>query len=323
MSAFLLRRLAASLLLLLLVLSVTFLLLHLIPGDATRTGDGSSRMTAEQRENLRRVLGLDRPLHEQYLSWLQGAVLRGDLGTSFSQQRPVTEAILNALPGTLLLAAAALFIEFGAALLLGVAAARRPGTAVDHSIRIGTLLLFSQPVFWLGLMAILLFSYVWPVLPAGHMRSVGADEMGAGERLFDLLRHLLLPALVLGLTNAGATARFVRGSLLEVLGRDYIRTARAKGLSERRVVWVHGMRNALPPLLQLLALTLPALLNGSLVTEVVFSWPGLGRLTFGAILARDFPLILGTVAVSAILVISGNLVADVLHALSDPRVRDA
>jgi peptide/nickel transport system permease protein len=323
LSAFLLRRLAASLLLLLLVLSITFLLLHLIPGDPTNRGEGNDRMTAEQRENLRRVLGIDRPLHEQYLSWLSGAVLRGDLGTSFSQQRPVTTAILGALPGTLLLAAAALLIEFGAALLLGVAAARRPGTAVDHSIRIGTLLLFSQPVFWLGLMAILLFSYVWPVLPAGHMRSVGAGEMGAGARLFDLLRHLLLPALVLGLTNAGSTARFVRGSLLEVLGRDYIRTARAKGLSERRVVWVHGMRNALPPLLQLLALTLPALLNGSLVTEVVFSWPGLGRLTFGAILARDFPLILGTVAVSAILVISGNFLADVLHAFSDPRVRDA
>ncbi|HSN85330.1 MAG TPA: ABC transporter permease [Thermoanaerobaculia bacterium] len=307
MSAFFLRRLAASLLLLLLVLTITFLLLHLIPGDPARIQE-SDRMTVEQRENLRRVLGLDRPLHEQYFSWLSRAVLRGDLGTSFSQQRPVTEAIKNALPGTLLLAGAALFVEFGAALLLGVAAARRPGTAVDHSIRIGTLLLFS---------------YVWPVLPAGHMRSVGADEMGAGERLFDLLRHLLLPALVLGLTNAGATARFVRGSLLEVLSRDYIRTARAKGLSERRVIWVHGMRNALPPLVQLLALTLPALLNGSLVTEVVFSWPGLGRLTFGAILARDFPLILGTVAVSAILVISGNLVADVLHALSDPRVRDA
>lgn len=322
MSSFLLRRLAASLLLLLLVLSITFLLLHLVPGDPARTQE-SDRMTADQRENLRRVLGLDRPLHEQYLSWLSGAVLRGDLGTSFSQQRPVTEAIFNALPGTLLLAAAALLVEFGAALLLGVAAARRPGTAVDHSIRIGTLLLFSQPVFWLGLMAILLFSYVWPVLPAGHMRSVGADEMGAAERLFDLLRHLLLPALVLGLTSAGGTARFVRGSLLEVLSRDYIRTARAKGLSERRVIWVHGMRNALPPLLQLLALTLPALLNGSLITEVVFSWPGLGRLTFGAILARDFPLILGTVAVSAILVISGNLVADVLHAFSDPRVRDA
>lgn len=322
MSAFLLRRLAASLLLLLLVLSITFLVLHLMPGDPTHVGDANSRMTAEQRENLRRVLGLDRPLHEQYLSWLSGA-LRGDLGTSFSQQRPVSEAILNALPGTLALASAALLVEFGAALLLGVAAARRPGTAGDHAIRVGTLLLFSQPTFWLGLMAILLFSYVWPVLPAGHMRSVGAEEMGAVERFVDLLRHLLLPALVLGLTQAGATSRFVRGSLLEVLSSDYIRTARAKGLSERRVVWVHGMRNALPPILQLLALTLPALLNGSLVTEVVFSWPGLGRLTFGAILARDFPLILGTVALSAVLVICGNFVADVLHALSDPRVRDA
>jgi peptide/nickel transport system permease protein len=322
LSAFLLRRLAASLLLLLLVLSVTFLLLHLVPGDPARLGE-SDRLNAEQRENLRRVLGVDRPLHKQYLSWISAVVLRGDFGTSFSQQRPVTKAILDAVPGTLLLACAALLVDFGAGLLLGVAAARRPGTAVDHSIRIGTLLLLSQPVFWLGLMAILLFSYVWPVLPAGHMRSVGAEEMGTMKRLLDLGRHLLLPALVLGLSSAGGTARFVRGSLLEVLGSDYIRTARAKGLAERRVVWVHAMRNALPPLLQLLAVTLPALLNGSLVTEVVFSWPGLGRLTFGAILTRDFPLILGTTAVSAVLVISGNLLADVLHALSDPRVRDA
>jgi peptide/nickel transport system permease protein len=320
--AFLLRRFAASLLLLLLVLSVTFLLLHLVPGDPTRLGE-DDRLNAEQRENLRRVLGVDRPLHEQYLSWLSGVVLRGDFGTSFSQQRPVTEAILDAVPGTLLLACAALFVDFGTGLLLGIAAARRPGTVLDHAIRVGTLFLFSQPVFWLGLMAILLFSYVWPVLPAGHMRSVGAEEMGAMERLLDLGRHLLLPAVVLGLSNAGGTARFVRGSLLEVLGSDYIRTARAKGLSERRVVWVHAMRNALPPLLQLLAATLPVLLNGSLATEVVFSWPGLGRLTFGAILARDFPLILGTTAVSAVLVISGNFLADVLHALSDPRVRNA
>ena len=322
MAGFILRRLAASLLLFLLVLSVTFFLLHLIPGSPLNLAE-DSRLPREARENLRRIYGLDRPLPEQYLTWLSSVALRGDWGPSLSQQRPVTSAIAAALPGTLLLASAALFIEFGVGLLLGVAAARRPGSAVDHAIRIGSLLLYSQPVFWLGLMAILLFSYIWPILPASHLRSVDADTMGFGARSLDLLRHLVLPAGVMGLRSAGGTARFVRASLLEVMGRDYIRTARAKGLSERRVVWAHGLRTALVPLIQLFALSLPALLSGSLIVEIVFSLPGIGRLAFDAILARDYPLILGVVAFSAVIVLLGNLLADLLHAVADPRVRDA
>jgi peptide/nickel transport system permease protein len=320
-TAFLLRRFAASLLLFLLVLTTTFFLLRLIPGDPTHQEGG--RLTAEQRQNLRRIYGLDRPLAEQYLAWLSSVALRADFGTSLSQQRPVSRAVLEALPATGILAAAALAVEYAAALLLGVLAARRRGSAVDHGIRIGTLLLYSQPPFWLGLMAILLFSYVWPVLPASHMHSVDAELMSPAGRLLDLLRHLALPALVMGLSQAGATARFVRASLIEVMSQDYIRTARAKGLSERRVVWVHAMRNAAAPLIQLFALSLPALLSGSLIVEVVFSWPGLGQLTFKAILARDYPLILGATALAAVVVVLGNLLADVLHALADPRVRDA
>lgn len=321
MAGFLLRRLGASLLLLLLVLTVAFFILRLIPGDPIHVFEGQ-RLTLEQQQRLRRIYGLDRPLPEQYAIWLSSA-LRGDWGTSLSQQRPVSSALLDALPATAILASAALTVEFAAALLLGVTAARRRQSAVDHAIRLGTLLLFSQPVFWLGLMVILLFSYVWPVLPASHMRSVNADLMGPAGRFLDLLRHLVLPSLVLGLSNAGGTARFVRASLIEVMGQDYIRAARAKGLSELRVVWVHGLRNAAVPLVQLFALSLPALLSGSLITEVVFSWPGVGQLTFNAILARDYPLILGATAFSAIVVVLGNLFADLLHAVVDPRVRDA
>lgn len=321
MAGFLLRRLGASLLLLLLVLTVAFFILRLIPGDPIHVFEGQ-RLTLEQQQRLRRIYGLDRPLPEQYAIWLSSA-LRGDWGTSLSQQRPVSSALLDALPATAILASAALTVEFAAALLLGVTAARRRQSAVDHAIRLGTLLLFSQPVFWLGLMVILLFSYVWPVLPASHMRSVDADLMGPAGRFLDLLRHLVLPSLVLGLSNAGGTARFVRASLIEVMGQDYIRAARAKGLSELRVVWVHGLRNAAVPLVQLFALSLPALLSGSLITEVVFSWPGVGQLTFNAILARDYPLVLGATAFSAIVVVLGNLFADLLHAVVDPRVRDA
>jgi len=318
---FLLRRLAASLLLLLLVLTLAFFFLHLLPGDPVHLFEGQRLPLAQQR-NMERIYGLDRPLPEQYLAWIS-SVARWDWGTSLSQQRPVSTVLREALPATADLALAALAVEYALALLLGIASARRRGSALDHAVRVVTLLLYSQPVFWLGLMAILLFSYVWPVLPAGHMRSVDADLMSPVGRLLDLARHLLLPALVIGLSTTGGTARYLRASLIEVMSQDYIRTARAKGLSERRVVWVHGLRNAVVPLIQVFAISLPLLLSGALIVEVVFSWPGLGRLTFLAISTRDYPLILGSTALSATLVILGNLVADVLHALVDPRVRDA
>jgi peptide/nickel transport system permease protein len=320
-AGFLLRRLAASLLLLLLVLTVTFFLLRLIPGDPIRLFEGQ-RLTLEQQHRLRQIYGLDRPLPEQYWAWIS-AVGRGDFGVSLAQQRPVSAALLEAFPATALLALGALAVEYVLALLLGTISARRRGSALDQGIRIVTLLLYSLPIFWLGLMAVLLFSYVWPVLPAGQMRSVDADLLSPGGRLLDLLRHLALPALVTGLSAAGGTARYLRASLIEVMGQDYIRTARAKGLSERRVLWVHGLRNAAAPLIQVFSLTLPLLLSGALITEVVFSWPGIGRLTFGAILTRDYPLILGATTLSATLVVLGNFMADVLQALADPRVRDA
>jgi peptide/nickel transport system permease protein len=322
MARFLLRRFAAALLLVLLVLTVTFFLAHAAPGDPVTLYE-DPHMTAAQLAHLQHLYGLDRPLFEQYLDWLGAVALHGDWGISFTEQRPVTRVIGAALPATLLLATAALVIEYGLGLLLGVAAARRRGSWLDHLIRFFSLLFYSQPVFWLGLMAVLLFSLTFPILPASHMLSVGADEMGSLARLGDLGLHLVLPALVLGLHGAAGIARFVRGSLLEVLSREYITTARAKGLSERRVVWVHGVRNALLPLIQVFALSLSGLLSGALVTEVVFAWPGLGRLTFEAILSRDYPLILATTALSAILVIAGNLLADLLQAWADPRLRDA
>lgn len=320
MSGYLLRRFAGALLLLLLVLTTTFFLLRLIPGGPTNLVE-DQRLNREQRENLRRIYGLDRPLPEQYARWLTAVALRGDLGVSYSQRRPVSAALWEAIPATALLAATALAVEALAALFFGVAAARRQGTRLDHAIRVGSLLFFSLPGFWLGLMVILLFSYVWPILPASHMRSVDADRMSAFGRLLDVGWHLILPATILGLSNAGGTTRFVRASFLEVMNQDFIRTARAKGLSERRVVWVHGIRNALTPMIQVLAVSLPGLLSGSLITEVVFSWPGMGRLTFDAVLTRDYPLILGVTAFSATVVVLGNFAADVFQALADPRVR--
>jgi peptide/nickel transport system permease protein len=319
---YLLRRLAAAALLLWLVLTATFVLLRLVPGDPAAMVS-ELPIPRQQKITIIHTYGWDRPLPEQYVRWLGAVVLHGDWGFSFAQLRPVSTVVAEALPATLLLAAAALLIEYGVGTALGVAAARHGGSALDKSIRVVTLLLYSQPVFWLGLMAVLVFSYWLGWLPASHMQSVGADEMGRGAQLADLGKHLVLPAMTLGLAQAGGAARFVRASLLDVMGRDYIRTARAKGLPERRVIWVHGMRGALVPVIQLLALSVTGLLSGALITEVVFAWPGLGRVTYDAILARDSPVLLATTAISAVLVVGCNLVADLLHAAADPRVRDA
>lgn len=314
-----LQRVAAALFLLFLVLTITFFLVQLAPGDpgVLLMGD---QAPPEAAERLRSVYGLDRSLPVQYLTWL-GSIARGDWGVSFLYGRPVLRVLLGSLGPTALLACAALLVQYLVGLPLGVAAARRRGRPADAAIRMGSLLFYSMPVFWLGLMAILLFAYAWPVFPASHMHSVGAAALTPGERLLDVLHHLALPAVTLGLAMSGSTVRFVRNRMLEVLEEDYVRTARAKGLTERRVVWVHALRNALVPVVQLLGLSLPALLNGSLIAEVVFSWPGLGRTTFQAIVARDYPVILAATAFTAAQVVAGNLLADVLHAAVDPRVR--
>ncbi len=321
MGPFVLRRLAASALLLLLLLTLTFFLLHLAPGDpAFLVVD--PRASPEVQERLEEFYGLDRPLGEQYARWL-AALLSGEWGDSFTHQRPVTAVLAGAVPPTLLLAGAALAVQYALGVGLGIAAARRAGSPADHLIRIVSLVLYSLPVFWLGLMAILALGLAWPVFPAGGLRSVGAGALPPAARLFDLLHHLALPALVLGGASSGRVARFARNSLLEVLGEDYIRAARARGLSPRRVLWVHALRNAGVPLSQLLGLSLPFVLSGSLVVEVVFSWPGLGRLTFEAIRALDYPLVLAGTAWSGILVVGGSLLADLLHGVLDPRVRNA
>jgi peptide/nickel transport system permease protein len=321
-SSYLLRRIASATVLVVLVVSLTFFLLHAAPGSpADYLLVGPSAGQAEGRARLERALGLDRPVAEQFVAWVAGAV-RGDLGTSYSSGRPVSRILGEALPNTLLLAFAAVVVEYTLALPFGIWAARRRGRAADQVLRAGSLVLYSLPVFWVALMAILVLTLRWPIFPAGHMFSPGAQDLPPADRLADLGWHLVLPATVLGLAVAGGTMRYIHGSLGEVLDQDYVRTARAKGLSEGRVVVVHGLRNALAPILQLLGVSLPALLNGSLIVEVVFSWPGVGRLAYQAIYARDFPVILGATTLSAVLVVAGSLLADLLHAAADPRLRD-
>lgn len=320
MAGKLLGRLGASLLLVWLVLTGVFFLLHLLPGDPGTVFE-DPRVPREQRERLRAVYGLDRPLLVQYGSWL-GGVASGEWGYSFSQQRPVSEILRDTVPATLLLSSSALGIELVLGLALGLLAAAKARTALDGTIRVVSLALWATPAFWLALLLFLAFAIAWPVFPPGGLRGV---EAGAGffARAGDLAAHLFLPALALGLPAAAATARFVRATLLDQMAQPHFLAARARGLSASRVFWRHALRPGLAPIAQVAGLSLAALLSGTLAVEVVFAWPGLGRASYDALVARDYPLLLAGTALSTLMVVAGSFFAEALHAALDPRVRDA
>ncbi len=305
----------------LLVATLTFVLLHVAPGDPLATLGESRSVPPEVVAQMRRNLGLDQPLYVQYGRYLAN-LARGDFGVSFSLHRPVWDAFRETVPHTLLLTAAALLVDFTVGIGLGVVQGTRAGSRLDRVLSATTLTLFSMPVFWLGLMLLLLFGQTLGWFPVGGMRDpvAGALRSPLGQ-LLDLLRHLTLPALTLGLVGAAGTARYQRSALLEIIGLDYVRTARAKGLSERIVLFRHALRNSLLPAITLLGLSLPALLSGTVLVETVFAWPGMGRLSADAIFRRDYPVVTGAAILAAAMVVAGNLLADALYHAVDPRTR--
>ncbi|MCB1032239.1 MAG: ABC transporter permease [Acidobacteria bacterium] len=321
MARFLARRFLSAFLLLFIVLSLAFFLSRLLPGGPITRSHETSRLTPAQIETLKEAYGLDRPLIEQYLTWLRRILLHWDWGPSFTYRQPAAQVLAQALPNTVILGVTALLLQYFLGTLLGLLTAWRAGGALDSSLRITSLILFSVPSFWLGIMAIYLFHGRLRLLPAGGMASPGAARLPLSERWLDLLQHLVLPATLLGVLGAAAIAQFLRNSLLDVLQQDFIRTARALGIPERRLLWRHALRNALVPLIQLLGLSFPALLNGVLVTEVVFGWPGVGQVLFSACISRDYGLILAATAYGALMVILGSLLSDLLHRAADPRVQ--
>ncbi|MEM9554407.1 MAG: ABC transporter permease [Acidobacteriota bacterium] len=314
-----LRRLGASLLLLWLVLTGTFFLIHLAPGEPAVLFE-NRELGPEQRQALEALYGFDQPLLVQYGRWL-GGVLRGDWGSSLSLRRPVADLILERLGPTILLVGSALVLEHLAGLPLGLLAARRAGSGFDRLLRAGALLMASTPAFLVGLVLLGLFAVRWPLFPAGNMSSDDAAFLGPWSRLLDLAHHLALPAATLALVRCVGVLRHVRNGLLDVLQQDFIVAARARGLSESAVLWRHALPNVLGPLIQRLGVSLPLLLSGVVVLEVVFSWPGLGTLGYQAILQRDIPLVLAATGFSALLVILGGLGADLAHGWIDPRVQ--
>jgi peptide/nickel transport system permease protein len=320
------KRLIARRLLLLipmvwLIATLTFIVVAAAPGSYADTVDHPG-LTAEQREALRSRHGLDQPIHRQYLAWL-GSVATGRLGTSFVTKEPVCRLLARALPPTLLLAAAAMLLDFILGIAVAVAAARKPHGWFDRVSTVLGLGIAGLPSFWTAGLAILFFALLLGWFPASHMFSVGADRLSPAGRLIDLLHHLALPAACLGLVGAAGTARYLRATLLDIRAERYILAARARGIGERRVLWVHTLRPALLPVITLLGLSLPFLVSGSVVIESIFSWPGVGLALLQAAHARDIPVIMGITLMGAVAVLLGSLVADVLYAVIDPRAREA
>jgi peptide/nickel transport system permease protein len=319
MRTYILRRFLHVVPLLLGISALTFLLLKLAPGDILSAVAANPDVAPETLEAMRHRFGLDQPWYVQYLLYLKNLFLRLDFGQSFSRHQPVFVVLREGLGNTLLLACAAALVTWGLAIPLGVWAAVRRNTWVDRGLSFVAFAGLAVPEVLSGLLLLMLAVKTgW--LPAGGMRSLDYDRLDAAGKALDILRHLALPALVVGLVPLAGRMRQMRGSLLDVLRLDYVTAARAKGLPERTVVWKHALRNAINPLITLFGYTLGALVSGAFVAEIVFSWPGLGLITLDALLSQDTYLVMGAVLMASVVLILGNLVADVLLAIADPRI---
>ena len=314
------QRLLKAIPLLLAIVICNFVLLKLAPGDAAEVLAGEAGAgTAEYLAELRARFGLDQPVYMQLWHYVVKLVTL-DLGFSFRHNQPVLSLILDRLPATLLL----MFSGMGLAVLigatLGVLASQRVNQLRDNIISVFAILSFSVPVFWLGLMLIVVFSVNLGWLPAGGMETMASGKQGVA-RLLDILRHMVMPVTTLGLFYVALYTRVMRASMLEVFNQDYVTTARAKGLSERRITFRHVFRNALLPMVTLVGVQFGALLGGSVLVETVFSWPGLGRLAFEAVFQRDINLLLGILLMCSVLVVLSNILVDVMYSQLDPRIR--
>jgi peptide/nickel transport system permease protein len=321
MRALVARRLLQAVVIVWMAATATFLLVQLAPGDPFTAMVDNPRVPPAVADEWRRRWGLDRPVHEQYVLYLRN-LSRGDLGWSFSQSRPVADAIADALPNTLLLMGVAVVGAFLVGVTTGVVRAGRRRSVADRALGAGTLVFYSMPEFWLAIMAMLVFAYWLPLFPTSGIKTeLLYDYMSSLGKLADRAWHLVLPAMTLVLVSAAIIARYQRAAMLDVANQDFVRTARAKGLPERAVLWRHVLRNALLPVITLLGLALPHVVGGAVFVEQVFAWPGVARLAVNAIGARDHALVMAIVVMGSTLVTLGSLLADLLYAAADPRLR--
>ena len=320
MARFITRRLIEAIPLLIAISILTFGIVELAPGDPSQMYiDPDKGADPAYIAQVRESLGLNEPVYIRYGSWLM-RTLEGDLGFSFRTRRAVTLEIGDRLPNTLLLGGVSLFMSIVIAIPIGIISALKRYTFVDYLLSTLALVGISVPVFWVALLLLQVFSIQLGWLPGVGMHSV-REQYEGWDAIVDVAKHMILPATVLSLAQTASWSRYQRSALLEVLGQDYIRTARAKGLRERRVISLHALRNALIPTVTLIGLSVPSIVTGAFITETIFGWPGMGRLGVESINGRDYPIIMAVTMLSALLIVLGNLAADVAYAFVDPRIR--
>jgi peptide/nickel transport system permease protein len=315
MGRYVVQRLLQALPLLVAISAISFAILRLTPGGPLSAYEGDPNFTDADRIRLEHAFGLDQPLPLQYVSWL-GQFVRGDWGYSFAAHEPVLALIGERLPNTVYLMGTVFVTVLALAIPIGVLSAVKQYSWFDHVITGATFAFLSTPTFWLGLLLIIAFGLELRWLPLG-----GIDTPGRPFDVFDRLRHLILPVATIALVQLGSHVRYLRASMLETIGQDYMRTARAKGLAERVVILRHALKNAAIPLVTVVALDVPELFVGALVTEQIFGWPGMGRLFWDAATRSDYPVLMGILTVSSSLIVFANLVADVVYGYLDPRIR--
>ncbi|HEX9246522.1 MAG TPA: ABC transporter permease [bacterium] len=316
MGSYIAKRMIQAGALLLLVSLVAYAIMNLAPGGPLAVYLHNPQVTPERIDLLRHQLGLDRPWYVQYAAWLRGLV-GGHWGDSYYTGRPVLEMIAERLPATITLMSSAFVLAMALSFPIGVLAATHKYSWGDNVLSFGSFFVWAMPAFWFGLMLQMTFAVRWHLLPVAGMHEIGNTSAG------DLLRHLVMPAAVLGVGSVASWSRYLRSGMLEVLGQDYVRTAFAKGLPRRRVLNRHVLRNSLIPIVTIMGLDLSVLFSGAVITESIFGWPGLGRLFLAALNNRDYPLQMAGLMISAALLIFGNLLADLTYAALDPRIRYA
>lgn len=323
MTQYALRRTLQALPLLLLISMVIFLLLQMTPGGPLSGGEGQTRSSRNNAalEQLREQYGLNSSLPVQYLRWLRGLV-KGDWGNSFSSGRPALEVILERLPTTLLLTGSSLVVTLLLVIPIGIIAARKQYSTFDYATTTFSFIGISIPSFWLALMLLFVFSFSLGWLPSGGLSDVRNRAEGF-DKVLDTAKHLVLPVATLSLVSVAGLSRYMRASMLEVLHQDYVRTAKAKGLHERSITYKHALRNALPPVVTIVAIELPELFLGSIIIETMFSISGMGRLFYDAAGRSDYPILMGILTIAALLIVVSNLIADLSYGWLDPRIRYA
>ena len=322
MVLYILKRIFGMIPLLFGITIVSFLVIHLAPGSpVTLQTDLNPKMTAEARERLRKFYGLDKPLHIQYYNWVKH-LATFDLGRSFAtDNRPVIDKMKERLPITIFISVLSLFLILMIAIPLGIFSAVYQNSLFDRSTTVFVFIGFAIPTFWLALLLMILFGIQLDWLPISGLKSMNYDYLSDFGQLKDRAAHLLMPVLVSAFGGLAGLSRYSRSNMLEIIRQDYITTARAKGLSESQVIYKHALRNALLPIVTILGLSIPGLIGGSVIFETIYSIPGMGQLFYGAVMMRDYPIIMGELVIVAILTMGGNLLADISYAVVDPRIR--